>query len=165
MIITDIDKLRKPCKSVSFTDDVNLIVERLKEELELNKSGIGLSANQIGIDARICLARYSGEQIALVNPRIIERDDLVEFYNEGCLSFPGKNITTKRYNDIVVQDDNYKTGICFYGIESVIIQHEIDHLEGKIMFDSEIIIPGVNEKCWCGSGNKYKRCHKGKVIG
>lgn len=161
MIITDESKLRKKCENVSLFE-AQEIIEKLIDELDKYPTGAGLAANQIDIYKQIAIVK-SKELIVLVNPIIIEMSDLREFANEGCLSFPNQFITTKRYNEIFVKDDIHPAGIVCTGFEGVAIQHEINHLNSKTMFDYEIKIPKVNDVCWCGK-KKYKKCHRGKII-
>lgn len=164
MIVSDIGILRNKCKDVSIIESKN-IIEKL--ELELKNSdvpGIGLAANQIGIDKRICIIRINDVKLDLVNPEIIEQYDLMEFENEGCLSFRNEYILTKRFNEIFIRDDLHSAGIVLTGLEAVVAQHEVGHLYGKVMYDYEITRPRVSDKCWCGSERKYKKCHMGKII-
>ncbi len=163
MIITDKSELEKKCRDVSFIE-ANKILNLLEEELINSKTpGLGLAANQIGIDAKICIIRTKNE-INFVNPVIIEQYDLMEFDQEGCLSFPDQWILTKRYNEILVKDALRPAGVILVGIDAVVAQHEIGHLCGKTMFEYQIKRPKVNEKCWCNSDKKYKKCHMKKVI-
>jgi peptide deformylase len=162
MIITDETKLRHECKNVSLIE-APAIIDKLSKELISHGGGVGLAANQIGIDAKVAIIKFK-TQIALVNPTPINAYDLLEFHYEACLSFPSKNLTTKRYNEIFIRDDFHPAGMILIGFEAVIAQHEIGHLYGETMFDYEIKIPGMNEPCWCGSGKKYKKCHYEKEI-
>ena len=161
MIVTNRNELVSVCKEVSLFD-AQEIINKLIQELLQSKTGVGLAANQIGIDARVCIIRFR-DPINLVNPVIIESFDLMEFYNEGCLSFPDEFITTARFNEIFVKDSIRPSGMVLTGFEAVAVQHEIDHLNGITMHDHEIQIPGTNAKCWCGK-SKYKKCHKGMAI-
>lgn len=163
MIITDESKLKKECQDVSLFEAQSIILKLENELANSNIKGIGLASNQIGIDAKVCIIR-SNNKLNLVNPKIINKYDLMEFENEGCLSFAGQYILTKRYNEIVVKDSIHPAGIILTGIDAVITQHEINHLYGKTMFDFEIKRPQVNQKCWCNSGKKYKKCHIKKII-
>jgi peptide deformylase len=163
MIITDKSKLKKECQDASIMD-VDKILSLLNKVLSESRTpGVGLAANQIGIDAKVCVIR-ARHKIDFVNPVIVEQYDLMEFNNEGCLSFPDQWLLTKRYNEIFVQDLLHPAGIILVGIDAVVAQHEIDHLYGKTMFEYEIKRPRVNDKCWCGSGRKYKKCHIRKII-
>lgn len=162
-IVYNKNQLITECKNASMFE-ADLIISKLENELVNSEiPGIGLAANQIGINAKICIIRVDSD-LNLINPKIIQKYDLMEFYKEGCLSFPDQWITTKRYNEIVVQDDYHPNGIICTGLEAVVVQHEVGHLYGEVMYDYEIKIPQVNELCWCNSGIKYKRCHMGRVI-
>lgn len=162
MIITDSQKLKNYCREVSLFEAFD-IVAKLEKELVASKSGIGLSANQIGIDAQVCIIRAGKTHLNLANPKIIEQDDLCIFENEGCLSFPSKFITTKRYKEILVKDLFQPTGVALYGFEAVVAQHEISHCFGQTMYDFEVKLNG-GDRCFCNSGKKYKLCHKNKII-
>jgi len=162
MILTDEKLLRVPSKSVSIFEGVG-IIKKLEYELQNSPiAGVGLSGVQIGIDASVCIIR-SNISLDLINPKVINKYDLSFFDQEGCLSYPNIFIATKRYNEIVIKDILHPAGIILTGINAVIVQHEIDHTLGKVMFDYEVKTPkGPNSKCWCGSGRKFKTCCKGK---
>ena len=81
MIITDKEQLRKKCKDVSVFEAYD-IISKLENELDNLQSGVGLAANQIGIDAAVAIIRTNKTSINLVNPVIIETYDLMEFHNE-----------------------------------------------------------------------------------
>ena len=165
MIITDKELLIKECKEVSLFEGQD-IIQKLEKELATSEiPGIGLAANQIGIDAKVCIIRTKEFHLDLINPKIIEKFDLLFFKGEGCLSFPNRHINTKRFNDILVVDYLHPSGVVATGLEAIVIQHEVGHLYGETMFDYQIELPqGPNSKCWCGSGKKYKVCHSGKKI-
>jgi peptide deformylase len=164
MIITDKSKLEKECKDVSLFEAIG-IINKLEEELKSSKiPGIGLAANQIGVDAKVCIIRAK-DKINLVNPIITKKYDLSLFRNEGCLSFPNQYIVTKRYNEIVITDLFHPAGLILVGIQAVIAQHEIGHLYGETMFDYQITEPsGPNMPCWCNSGRKFKKCCSKKEV-
>tara|TARA_R100000008_G_scaffold77353_1_gene57723 strand:+ start:123 stop:569 length:447 start_codon:yes stop_codon:yes gene_type:complete len=137
MIITEVKKLKKKCKPVKKIDSGLRIGDKLLKLLEQHKSGVGLAANQIGIDARVCVVNVS-KPIVLVNPTIIGKFGKI-FFQEGCLSFPGDYILTERYANIAVNADNHDTTLFFSAdsniLECVCVQHEIDHLDGIVMYD------------------------------
>jgi peptide deformylase len=164
MIVTDIRKLSIPCHSVSLIE-AEPIIKALEEEVSKHSNGIGLAANQVeGLGQVQVFIIKVKELIAFVNPVMVDMYDLREYYHEGCLSYPGKTIITQRFNDVWIKDDLHTSGQVFMGVEAVVIQHEYNHLLGKTMFDFEIKIPGRNERCFCGSGIKYKKCHEGVKI-
>ena len=175
-IVTDIDFLRQPCEDVSIEEGEE-IAKILWKVLAKHGDGIGLAANQIGIQKNVCVVSIQKlEPVVLINPKIIEMDDSIIFPYDGCLSFPGVEIITQRHIWCTVETDNIGT-VMFgpTGIdevtfkdpqlwESIAVQHEIDHLNGKTMFDRQIKIEpikrekkyGRNEKITIKKGTKEK---------
>ena len=143
MIITDKNKLTTPCEVVSLKEGEK-IATKLLHELRQSESGIGLAANQIGINKRVCVVNVK-EPLILINPKIVEKSEKKFIFPEGCLSFPDSKIRTMRYQDIVVEADNHNNKLSFSAnskelddaFECVCVQHEIDHLDGITMFDRE----------------------------
>lgn len=104
-------------------------------------NGIGLAAPQIAISKRIVVIDVTESKqspIGMINPVIVARSNsFIEFY-EGCLSVPGVNADVLRHAEISVQylDQSLKKcTIQASGILSVCLQHEIDHLDGKLFID------------------------------
>ncbi|OGX46082.1 MAG: peptide deformylase [Omnitrophica WOR_2 bacterium RIFOXYA2_FULL_45_12] len=100
-------------------------------------NGIGLAANQVGIDKQMCVICIEGKVLKLANPRIIKKKGQ-EAFEEGCLSLPGITVKVKRARQITCQalDENS----CLIEFEagdllSRAIQHEVDHLAGKLIID------------------------------
>jgi peptide deformylase len=159
-IVTDTDKLRKPTEKVSL-EEGNKIAETLWKTLESHKGGIGLSANQIGINKSVCIINVK-DKLVLINPRIVNLSEEKTPYYEGCLSIPNKMIKTLRHKTITIEADNLANQLTFgpddsnltkenywYDkglLESVCVQHEIDHLNGKLMIDKEIRLKENKEK-------------------
>ena len=144
MIIKDKNKLKEKCSPVSIKEGEEIAVRLLHELRNSEESGIGLAANQIGINKRVCVINVK-EPLVLINPEIIERSEDEFIFPEGCLSFPNKKVRTKRNVSIKVKADNYKSILSFSAdskemddaFECVCVQHEIDHLDGITMFDRE----------------------------
>ncbi len=107
--------------------------------LKSHKTGVGLAANQVGLERRVCVIDVV-KPIILVNPKIVGKFGKINF-KEGCLSFPGDYIITERYADIAVKADNHPSIIYFSAkdnvLECVCVQHEIDHLDGITMFERQ----------------------------
>tara|TARA_R100001377_G_C3170887_1_gene103047 strand:- start:423 stop:1001 length:579 start_codon:yes stop_codon:yes gene_type:complete len=145
MIITDKNKLKQKCNEVTDYENAEKISAELLNELTKSKSGIGLAANQIGYDERICVVNVK-EPIVLINPKIIDKSKETFVFPEGCLSFPNKKIKTTRHVSISVECDNIDSTLFFTAdskkiedaLECACIQHEIDHLDGITMFDRQI---------------------------
>jgi peptide deformylase len=106
-------------------------------------NGIGLSANQIGLEFSVFVAEVPDAQggtkfYAVFNPKIEKMDKTTITFEEGCLSVPGKWGEVTRAEQIVVSGYN-KMGkpvkVKAWGLLSRIFQHEIDHLNGKLFID------------------------------
>jgi len=164
VIIKDKIKLEKKCSPVSVKEGEEIGV-RLLHELRQSDNGIGLAANQIGINKRVCVINVK-EPLVLINPKIVEKSKEQFVFPEGCLSFPDSKVKTQRHQDIVVEADNHNGRLSFSAnskdindaFECVCIQHEIDHLDGITMFDREFkqepIIKGVNAPKKIGRNEK-----------
>ena len=145
MIIKDKNKLKQKCKTVTDFENAEKIAAELLNELSLSKTGIGLAANQIGYNERICVVNVK-EPIVLINPKIIDKSKETYIFPEGCLSFPNKKIKTQRYVSVSVECDNIDSTLFFTAdsgkmedaLECACIQHEIDHLDGITMFDRQV---------------------------
>ena len=150
--------INKKLRKVSV-DEGFKIAEELFRILNERKDGIGLAANQVGIDAAVAVVNVR-EPLILIKPVITEQWDEVDYY-EGCLSYPNKGIRTKRYKNIIIQTAQEESGWYFSGVETgkegkgtwesankhdqeqrlleaVCVQHEIDHLMGKTIHDRKI---------------------------
>ena len=140
MIITEERQLRVLCEEVKTLEEGEEIAVQLFKEL--GDRGIGLAANQIGNNKRVCVINVK-EPIAFINPKITNLENEI-LYAESCLSFPNKTIKTKRAQWVTVESDNH--GKVVFGsdqydddlLEAVCVQHEIDHLDGITMFDREV---------------------------
>ena len=103
-------------------------------------SGVGLAATQVNVHQRVLVADMSDERnrpLALVNPQILEKDGS-QIYQEGCLSFPGLYADVTRALRVTVRaQDVHGSEITVEadGPLAVCIQHEMDHLEGKVFVD------------------------------
>tara|TARA_R100000008_G_scaffold39594_1_gene22668 strand:- start:611 stop:1189 length:579 start_codon:yes stop_codon:yes gene_type:complete len=172
MIIEDKNKLTTPCEPCSSIEEGEEIAAKLLDELKESKTGIGLAANQIGIQKRVCVVNVK-EPIVLINPKILQKSEETFVFPEGCLSFPNKKIRTKRSIDIVVEAENHSGKLSFTAnsedindaFECVCVQHEIDHLDGITMFDREFKMKpikregrkiGRNEKVTISDGKESK---------
>jgi len=119
-------------------EEGNSIATELFQILNKRGDGIGLAANQVGIDAQVAVVNVT-EPLVLINPKIVHKEKEISYY-EGCLSYPKKGVNTKRYEIVEVKSDNSESTMRFDGLESICVQHEIDHLNGKTIFDRKIEI-------------------------
>jgi len=111
----------------------------LESMVELMRSyrGVGLAANQVGLDQRLVVVDFDNTVYKLVNPEIIQRSGTIEF-EEGCLSFPGFYVKVHRAENIWVDfldEHARRRTIQAQGVLSVVMQHEIDHLDGILFIE------------------------------
>ena len=161
--------INKKAKEVSVEEGL-AIAEELFQILNKRGDGIGLAANQVGIDAQVAVVNVT-EPLVLINPKYIKKEVEI-MYGEGCLSYPNQAIRTKRYRDVIIKTAQSESGWYFSGaeipadesrgsweverkkkdsdlrlLESVCVQHEIDHLNGITIHDREIKLePTKSEK-------------------
>lgn len=130
--------LRKPARKVVVFDNLLLITATDMLKTMYLGRGVGLAAPQVGVSKRLIVIDTDSRPIVLVNPEIV--DQTGEMYGiEGCLSFPDYFIDVKRSRDIRIKYQNLQgkhleleaVGNLF----SRCIQHEIDHLDGKLLID------------------------------
>ena len=148
--------IQKKLREVSVEEGLEIATE-LFQILNERKDGIGLAANQVGIDASVAVVNVR-EPLVLINPKIISKETEIVYF-EGCLSFPGKGVHTKRYETIEVKTAQEEGSLIFSGVdrgesgkgswedgevkedkeirilEAVCVQHEIDHLNGMRIMD------------------------------
>ena len=151
--------INKKLREVSVEEGMAIATE-LFQILNQRGDGIGLAANQVGIDAQVAVVNVR-EPLVLINPKIISKDVEIPYY-EGCLSYPKKGVHTKRYRDVVISTEQSEADWYFSGaeensdgksgwdkgnmkqdqenriLESVCVQHEIDHLNGVVCMDRKV---------------------------
>ena len=134
-------RLRKIAVPVKKVDNkIKNIIEQMFFTMYKEK-GIGLAATQVNIHKRIIVIDVSenkDKKIFLINPEIISLSDDIDTMEEGCLSVPGFYETVSRPKTIKVSSLDYdgkKIEIEANGLLSTCIQHEIDHLNGKLFVD------------------------------
>lgn len=103
--------------------------------------GLGLAANQLGRDESICLVKFGEQTITMINPVITGREGESKISIEGCLSLPDISAKVQRDEIISVKftnpDNNWQEEeIRVEFPNSVVVQHEVDHLNGKLMIDN-----------------------------
>ena len=137
----DVD-LRLISQAVDFPlDDTNKRLIKFMTKAMYNNHGIGLAAVQVGYHRRIFVmdcTRYQDSPEAFINPEILERSDETLTDYEGCFSAPGKQAEVKRHLRIVLKYQNDKgeeQRKTFYNLRARCIQHEMDHLNGKLCID------------------------------
>ena len=134
-------RLRIVAKKVENVDqNIKDIIDQMFFTMYEEK-GIGLAATQVNIHKRIIVIDISekkNEKICLVNPEITFFSNDMDIYEEGCLSVPGFYENVSRPKNIKVSTLNYNNELIEIeasGLLSTCIQHEIDHLNGKLFVD------------------------------
>ena len=151
--------INKKLREVSVEEGMEIATE-LFQILNQRGDGIGLAANQVGIDAQVAVVNVR-EPLVLINPKIKDQWDEIDYY-EGCLSYPKRGLHTKRYKNIIIKTQQEESEWYFSGVETdkegkgswekeqsdkqdqeqrlleaICIQHEIDHLMGNTIHDRE----------------------------
>lgn len=115
--------------------NVHELVEEMFEIMGLK--GVGLAAPQIGINKRIFITGY-GHKKVFINPKIIKKLGSLKKDTESCLSLPGIEVEVPRHEKVLIDfyDENWQhRREIFSGMLARIIQHEQDHLNGKLIID------------------------------
>ena len=112
-------------------------VDSMFDSLYASQNGLALAAPQIGIQRQIVVWDLDDEPMALINPEIVEADG-EWVYDEGCLSIPGLYVEMLRPNRVHVRGLSLAGEVVEFEAEELMgrmFQHEIDHLQGVLMFD------------------------------
>ncbi len=141
-------RLRTPGEPVTrFDDELRALIDDMAETMYA-APGVGLAAPQIGVSKRIFIIdTASGEDEpsdlrVFINPEFVATDGEILF-EEGCLSFPGVREEIKRYEQVTVRAVDEKGEpfeLTADGLLAIAIQHEGDHLDGKLMIDRMSIL-------------------------
>lgn len=135
-------RLKKPCDAVTeFTDDLRKLADDMLETM-YDAPGIGLAAPQIGVMKQVlvmdCIKDGPPRPMVLINPQIIWSSEDLSVYEEGCLSIPDQYAEVKRPAEVKVEWHDLAGQIQeeqFSGLWATCVQHEIDHLQGKLFID------------------------------
>ena len=135
-------RLRKPCDPVAeVTPELAKLAADMLETM-YDAPGVGLAAPQVGVTKRLlvmdCIKEGTPEPMALFNPEVIWCSEDLATYEEGCLSIPDQYAEVKRPASVTVRwmdlagEAQERT---FEGLWATCVQHEIDHLNGKLFID------------------------------
>lgn len=116
---------------------VHKLVREMRETMH-EADGMGLSANQVGIDASFFIAELDGNFYAVFNPEITKRSNAKFAMEEGCLSIPGELVEINHSDKLILRgfDRNGKRiKIKADGLLAAVFEHEVDHLNGKLITD------------------------------
>jgi peptide deformylase len=134
-------RLHKKAKPVDVVDDRIRRIVRDMAETMYEAPGVGLAATQVDVHERIVVIDVSEDKsdlLVLINPEITWKSDDRRVYEEGCLSVPGVYDEVERASQITVQAVNEKGERYEFdaeGLLAVCVQHELDHLEGKVFVE------------------------------
>jgi len=132
--------LRKKSRVIKNINDRIIVLSEDMIETMIENNGIGLAAPQVGILKRLIVIDLEENPMIMVNPEILEKSG-EQTVNEGCLSVPNRNGDVNRPEQLKVKytdlDGNSHT-IRTEGLMSVVISHEIDHLNGVLFIDKVI---------------------------
>jgi peptide deformylase len=115
----------------------DLVTEMLDTMYKSN--GVGLSANQVGLPYRVFVMRGNEYNFACFNPKIVSKSDNTTLLEEGCLSFPGLVVKIARSNSVRLRFQTQSGGTdtkTFDGLSARVVQHEMDHLDGKLFYNN-----------------------------
>ena len=148
LVIYPDERLRKQCEEVVvFDDELKRFIDDLSETMYAD-DGLGLAAPQVGENRKIFVIDDSvveeGSEpnlIVFINPKLTLSGDKIE-WNEGCLSFPRESVETERFSQVAVTAQNsdgeefkLESDVETDGIFTIALQHENDHLNGKLLID------------------------------
>jgi len=137
-------KLRQQAKTIIKVTQSEIDLSKKMVDLMLDAPGVGLAANQIGILKKIVTVRIHDEEneidntYVLFNPKIKSYSKKKVIMEEGCLSLPKQYADIERPESITIEYINEKNEIIEgkkNGFEARVLQHEIDHLDGKLFVD------------------------------
>ncbi|QYX58255.1 peptide deformylase [Roseovarius sp. SCSIO 43702] len=137
-------RLKKVCAPVpDITDELRTLAADMLETM-YDAPGIGLAAPQVGVLSRLIVMDCEKDEDAepapqvMVNPEILASSDETNVYEEGCLSIPEQFAEVTRPAEVEVRwmgldGEEHRAG--FDGLWATCVQHEIDHLDGKLFID------------------------------
>ena len=136
-------RLKVKCTPVTNFDDALKTLSEDMLETMYDAPGIGLAAPQVGVTRRMLVMDCAGKEddpqpMVLVNPEVIALSDEINTYNEGCLSIPEQFDDVERPAEVTVRFQNVEGEAFtqdFAGLWATCVQHEIDHLDGKLFID------------------------------
>ena len=130
----DFDRLR--LRSTDWTgpqEELDKLLSRMRIAMK-NRNGVGIAAIQIGVPVRVCIANNH----VIINPKIKKLGSIPQPHDEGCLSLPNTIVRVKRKHSIELEylDESLKLKKqTFKKFDAVVVQHELDHLNGKLIID------------------------------
>ncbi|AKH62854.1 MULTISPECIES: peptide deformylase [Photorhabdus] len=134
------ERLRQKCVEVANVEEIQGLIDDMLDTMYSTDNGIGLAAPQVGRKEAVVIIDIStnrDQPLILVNPKIVEKERSV-MGQEGCLSVPGYYADVERFEKVKVEALNRHGEAITVESEdflAIVMQHEIDHLHGKIFID------------------------------
>lgn len=128
-------------KTKEVADPLSSDIQKLLPEMiktMRKEKGVGLAATQIGLPLRLAVMEVEGKIYHLINPKITSYSQEKIVFEEGCLSLPGEFFPIIRSETVTVRYQNEKglpKKLRATGFLAVVIQHEVDHLEGILIIN------------------------------
>ena len=127
-------------------DSVDADVRRLMDDMletMYDAPGVGLAAIQVGVPRRVIVLDVATDEeepqpLLMANPEIVQLGETLRTHEEGCLSIPGVNVEIERPAEVTVRyvdRDGAARELAADGLLATAIQHEVDHLDGKLIID------------------------------
>jgi peptide deformylase len=157
----------KKCSKISNLEEGEVIIRLLESFLKESPGYSSISAPQVNVMKDVAIVRHPEFRIDLINPVIIKHsEDKVISYSERCLSFTLERVNCMRWSEIEIKNGFSDTPIKLDGLVAAYVQHEIDHLNGKLLKDRAIRMAVVREGgllkkadfCPCGSRDRFYEC-------
>jgi peptide deformylase len=121
-----------------FDDDLRRLAERMSHLMK-EANGVGLAATQVGVLRRLFVFAPEEDQVAVVvNPQIVGAGEELGMDDEGCLSLQGVTVPVERPTTVRIEGRDAlgnEVGFDLEGMPARIAQHELDHLDGKLILD------------------------------
>lgn len=137
-------RLKKPCEAVgAVTPDIGKLAEDMLQTM-YDAPGVGLAAPQVGVMKRLLVMdcvkdpAFAPRPMVLINPSVTWLSEDLSTYEEGCLSLPDQYAEIERPAEVRVQWTGLDGKVQeeqFSGLWATCVQHEIDHLDGKLFID------------------------------
>src|SRR3989339_192872 len=131
--------LHEPCQEIGPEEIPKLkdLIEQMYQKMH-EENGVGLAAPQIGKNIKLAVIEVAGERYTIINPKIVKLSDKKNILEEGCLSVPkifGFIKRAKRVKVEALNENGKKVKIKAEGLLAQALQHETDHLEGKLFIE------------------------------
>lgn len=138
MIPPNSEMLSKVLPKYNFTQEERDSLATDLIETCIAYRGLGLSANQVGIEKRAFCIMHGDYKELFFNPEIVSYSEETNLLEEGCLSYPGVFVVVKRSAKVTIKYEDVSgqpREQTFSGLTARIVQHEYDHMEGKNYLD------------------------------